>query len=155
MKIRALPAGLFILLLVLCATAQDRVQVAPQTNSQEKTEAVRIMDELQQDLANLEKSQQAYQQAAQQMATLSGGLSKKIDEVGKLSANVDPARPNPESAARLQSAIKQLMDMNQSFNMQYLGLQQQMQDESRRFTLLSNIMKTKHDTAKNSISNLR
>ena len=45
--------------------------------------------------------------------------------------------------------------MNQSFNMQYLGLQQQMQDESRQFTLLSNIMKTKHDTAKNSISNLR
>ena len=28
-------------------------------------------------------------------------------------------------------------------------------DESRRFTLLSNIMKTKHDTAKNSISNVR
>jgi len=50
---------------------------------------------------------------------------------------------------------KQMQEMNQSFNLQYLGLQQQMQDESRRFSLLSNIMKTKHDTAKNSISNLR
>jgi hypothetical protein len=50
---------------------------------------------------------------------------------------------------------RNMQEMNQSFNMQYLGLQQQMQDESRRFTLVSNIMKTKHDTAKNSISNLR
>jgi len=34
--------------------------------------------------------------------------------------------------------------------------QQKMQDEeSRRLTLLSNIMRAKHDTAKNSISNIR
>ncbi len=46
-------------------------------------------------------------------------------------------------------------EMNQSFNMQYLALQQKMQDESRRFSVISNIMKTKHDTAKNSISNVR
>jgi hypothetical protein len=46
-------------------------------------------------------------------------------------------------------------DANMSFNMQYLMLQQHMQDENRRFTLLSNIMKTKHDTAENSISNVR
>jgi hypothetical protein len=30
-----------------------------------------------------------------------------------------------------------------------------MQDENRRFTLVSNIMKTKHDTAKNAINNVR
>lgn len=50
---------------------------------------------------------------------------------------------------------KQMAEMNQSFNLQYLGLQQQMQDENRRFTLVSNIMKNKHDTAKNSINNIR
>lgn len=50
---------------------------------------------------------------------------------------------------------QQLVEMNQSFNLQYLNLQQAMQDEQRRFTLLCNLMKTKHDTAKNSISNLR
>jgi hypothetical protein len=53
------------------------------------------------------------------------------------------------------SKQKQLMEMNQSFNLQYLGLQQAMQDENRRFTLVSNIMKTKHDTAKNAINNIR
>jgi hypothetical protein len=55
----------------------------------------------------------------------------------------------------LSQAVKEMQEVNMSFNMQYLMLQQKMQDESRRFTLLSNIMKTKHDTAKNSISNVR
>ena len=38
---------------------------------------------------------------------------------------------------------------------QYLALQEKMQNENRQFTTLSNVMKTKHDTAKNSISNVR
>jgi len=97
------------------------------------------MNELQQDLASLEKTQKAYQQAAEKMAGLYAKLSRKIQEPGE----------------SCPAAMKQLLDMNQSFNLQYLGLQQVMQDESRRFTLVSNIMKTKHDTAKNSISNLR
>ena len=60
---------------------------------------------------------------------------------------------NAERLSKL--AAEQLQEMNMSFNMQYLALQQKMQDENRRFTLISNIMKTKHDTAKNSISNIR
>jgi hypothetical protein len=56
---------------------------------------------------------------------------------------------------QLLQQCKDLREMNQSFNLQYLTLQQNMQDESRRFTLLSNIMKSKHDGAKNAISNLR
>jgi hypothetical protein len=41
------------------------------------------------------------------------------------------------------------------FSVQYLMLQEQMQRENREFTMISNIMKTKHDTVKNSISNIR
>ena len=52
-------------------------------------------------------------------------------------------------------AQRDFPEMGQSFNLQYLGLQQQMQDENRRLTLISNIMRNKHDTAKNSISNVR
>jgi len=52
-------------------------------------------------------------------------------------------------------AGKSMLEMSQSFNIQYLDLQQQMQDENRRFTLVSNIMKTKHDTSKSAISNVR
>lgn len=60
-----------------------------------------------------------------------------------------------QSAAGTQSHMIQMQQMQQSFNMQYLALQQEMQDENRRFTLISNVMKTKHDTAKNAINNVR
>ncbi len=42
-----------------------------------------------------------------------------------------------------------------SFNLQYLQLQENMQQESRQRTMFSNIMKTKHDTAENAINNIR
>ena len=48
-----------------------------------------------------------------------------------------------------------ITNMTNSFNYQYLALQQEMQHENRQFTLVSNIMKNKHDTAKNAINNIR
>jgi hypothetical protein len=55
-------------------------------------------------------------------------------------------------AARL---MDELGESAMSFNLQYLQLQSQMQQENRSYTAVSNIMKTKHDTVKNSISNIR
>jgi hypothetical protein len=40
-------------------------------------------------------------------------------------------------------------------NMAFLELQQQMQSENQRFTTLSNVLKARHETAKNSINNIR
>lgn len=40
-------------------------------------------------------------------------------------------------------------------NLEFLKLQQQMQQQSRRYTTISNVLKTKHDTVKNSINNIR
>jgi hypothetical protein len=59
------------------------------------------------------------------------------------------------SQSALLTATKQMQEAQMSFNLQYLQLQSQMQDENRSYTMVSNIMKTKHDTAKNSISNIR
>ena len=58
-------------------------------------------------------------------------------------------------AAVLIREAEQMQEMQMSFNTAYLELQQAMQDESRRFTAISNVMKTKHDAMKNSISNVR
>jgi hypothetical protein len=71
-----------------------------------------------------------------------------------MSIRAEQTSGKPKLIATLE-ARRELPEMNQSFNLQYLGLQQQMQDESRRFTLLSNVMKTKHDTAEGSIQNVR
>ena len=55
----------------------------------------------------------------------------------------------------LMNQTKDMQEMMQSFNLQYLQLQEKMQSENRSFSTVSNVMKTKHDTAKTSISNVR
>ncbi len=47
-----------------------------------------------------------------------------------------------------------LQQESQTFNLQYLQLQENMQRESREFTALSNVMKVKHDSAKSAINNI-
>lgn len=55
----------------------------------------------------------------------------------------------------LMNQTKDMQEMMASFNLQYLQLQEKMQQENRSFTTISNVMKTKHDTAKSSINNVR
>ena len=55
----------------------------------------------------------------------------------------------------LLNQTKSMQEMMASFNLQYLQLQEKMQAENRSFSTVSNVMKTKHDTAKSSISNVR
>ena len=47
-----------------------------------------------------------------------------------------------------------LIAAQQSANMQFLTLQSNMQQENQKFSTLSNVMKVRHDTAKNSIQNI-
>ena len=62
---------------------------------------------------------------------------------------------NPGPGDGLLEATRQMQETQMSFNLQYLQLQSEMQNENRQFTMVSNIMKTKHDTVKNTISNIR
>ena len=54
----------------------------------------------------------------------------------------------------LLEATRTLQQQSQSFNLQYLQLQEHMQRESREFAALSNVMKVKHDSAKSAINNI-
>jgi hypothetical protein len=51
-------------------------------------------------------------------------------------------------------ATRALQVEAQSFNLQYLQLQETLQRESREFTAVSNVMKVRHDTAKSAIQNI-
>ncbi|MDE0882621.1 MAG: hypothetical protein OSB21_08510 [Myxococcota bacterium] len=55
----------------------------------------------------------------------------------------------------MMNQTKALQEMQMSFNLQYLTLQQKMQGENRQYSTISNVLKTKHDTTKNSINNIR
>ena len=59
---------------------------------------------------------------------------------------------------RARSSYKvrqQLQELITNSTLMRLQIGQNVDEESRRFTLLGNIMKTKHDSAKNSIRNIR
>lgn len=75
----------------------------------------------------------------------------KFAERNKLAYAPVPASEQDQ----LLNATKQTQDTQMSFNLQCLQLQSQAQHENRSATAISNIMKTKHDTVKNSISNVR
>lgn len=63
--------------------------------------------------------------------------------------------PTGNNQQDLLNQTKGMQEMMASFNLQYLQLQEKMQAENRSFSTVSNVMKTKHDTAKSSISNVR
>jgi hypothetical protein len=55
----------------------------------------------------------------------------------------------------LLEAQRAMQADSQSFQLQYLKLQEDMQRESREYNTLSNVMKARHDSAKAAINNIR
>ena len=51
--------------------------------------------------------------------------------------------------------MKQLQEQAKKDNLFFLELQQKMQQENRKFSTVSNILKAKHDTARAAINNIR
>jgi len=58
------------------------------------------------------------------------------------------------SASDLVEATRAMQAEAQAMNLQYLQLQERMQQESREFTALSNVMKVRHDSARAAIGNI-
>jgi len=74
---------------------------------------------------------------------------------GAASAVGSPAVAAAASGGQdLVEATRALQNQAQSFNLQYLQLQESLQRESREFQALSNVMKVKHDSAKAAIGNI-
>ena len=87
-----------------------------------------------------------------------GGVAESLPGAGPglgTAAGGDAAGTGNAGIDKNIQATKDMQEMMASFNLQYLQLQEKMQAENRSFTTVSNVMKTKHDTAKSSISNVR
>ena len=110
--------------------------------------------------SDLQKLEQQKKQLLEMMRSFNEEQKKVMNKVERLEKNynslgaVDIASA-ANSQGQLLNATKQMQETQMSFNLQYLQLQNQMQHENRSYTAVSNIMKTKHDTVKNSISNVR
>ena len=70
---------------------------------------------------------------------------------GTAAAGASPS----DAFTNMQSKVRDTAEFQASFNLQYLDLQQTIQQDTRQFNLISNIMKTKHDAAKNALNNVR
>ena len=96
--------------------------------------------------------------SARQMATgasLGGtpvGSSSTSGSIGGEAGSVSGSSDGDGFA--LLQATKEMNEQNQSFNLQYLQLQEQMQKESREYQTVSNIMKVRHDSATAAINNI-
>ena len=55
----------------------------------------------------------------------------------------------------LMAQTQQMLQESQQFNLQFLGIQEQMQQENRSFSTLSNVLKARHETMRSSISNIK
>ncbi|MCY7422217.1 MAG: hypothetical protein LH478_10810 [Chitinophagaceae bacterium] len=95
---------------------------------------------------DLEKLLQAYHTKQKSLVKSIAAAEKSLDDV-LISKHIN--------TLTLREATLQMEEMQMSFNLQYLQLQSQMQHENRAYTAVSNIMKTKHDTVKNSIGNVK
>jgi hypothetical protein len=73
---------------------------------------------------------------------------------GRLSASGAPGTGGAGSQGDLLEATRAMQQEAQAMNLQYLQLQERMQQESREFTTLSNVMRVKHDTARAAIGNI-
>jgi arginine decarboxylase-like protein len=118
-------------------------------NLQNKRDLTEIIESLQLHLASLENN-------IDTIAELNEEQAKQNKEmVEAISQHCEAILNEKKGSAKLFEATRQMQEMSMSFNLQYLMLQNKISHENRQFTMVSNIMKNKHDTAKNSINNIR
>lgn len=85
--------------------------------------------------------------ASARVLTIATSWEQKVDQLR--------AGCEKDALCKKAASAKALAEMNMSFNAGYLNLQEQMHRESLAYDSISRLLGTKHDTVKNSISNVR
>ncbi|HCF59186.1 MAG TPA: hypothetical protein DFS52_14490 [Myxococcales bacterium] len=75
--------------------------------------------------------------------------------LGRADIQAKGAESSGASGADSLQQQREMMEANQRWTAQYLVLQNQMQQESREFNSISNILKVRHEAAKTAINNIR
>jgi hypothetical protein len=69
--------------------------------------------------------------------------------------NAALSNPNAAGGGSDMAQMQAMQKESQVFNLQLLQLQENVQNENRHFTTVSNLLRASHDTAKAAISNVR
>jgi len=111
--------------------------------------ALRALDDVSTTAGQLERLRARMMALDGKMSALYRTLSGKVASVGTLAAT-----PGVSQSALMQ-VTQQMQQMQMSFNLQYLQLQENMQNDARQYTSLSSILKTKQDAAKAALANMK
>jgi hypothetical protein len=85
----------------------------------------------------------------------SPGIGGPFDAPANGAGGLPPVGGPTTGTSGAPASVQSMMQDGQTSNMQMLALQQQIQEESQRFTTVSNVMRAKYDTAKAAVSNIR
>ncbi len=144
---------LFCATLIVCLSAISNSGNAPVIHPPEtRKQAYDLMIEADQDFQNTLQLHAKLMSDASKLLQLAEDASKAAQTAA---AQIGAGIAGGASQAQLMVATKQMQETQMSFNLQYLQLQNSMQNENRQYTTVSNVLKTKHDIVKNSISNIR
>lgn len=89
------------------------------------------------------------------LASGTAGRSAGIAGTGAIAAGVPGSIVGAAGGGSDLASVQAMQRESQAFNLQLLELQEDVQQENRRFTTVSNVLRAKHDTAKAAVSNVR
>lgn len=144
MRIRCLL--LLLVALPVAAAAQQPAGAKPRATAPAAATLRPTLDSLGTDLAALQASHARAMQHLHEQGLIHRDLAARVAALPDPGPGTDPA---------LAGAVRALKRDAAQWNLQFQGLQERVQEESRRFQAISNVMKTRHDTAKNAIGNIR
>lgn len=132
-------------------TPSPHLQVFPVTDRRQIQDRVKTIKATRQILSNLSRQSIPKGLSREQQSE----LQKYNKWLSSACAKLDKLSKQGENLVRQNTSTQKTDAMLKSFNLQYLQLQNDMQKDNRQFTMVSNIMKVKHDTASGAIRNMR
>lgn len=138
---------------ILMSSGQDQNIGKSLRNAGLSAETLTAINTVGDDMNKLNESHAKLVEAVGELESLYLQLSRKVKEVSRLALDAEKSK-SIETKTLFQS-IQEMQEMAISFNLQYLTLQNKISQENRQYSMVSNIMKNKHDTAKNAINIIR
>lgn len=130
-------------------TVQSQTKLQDPKSGEVKKQLLEMNQSLQGDLATMDSHILNLSKLNDELESTTKDYSEKLLKL--IDSNIAPDRGQSD----LKVVLKEIKELHFAFNLQHLALQQDMQSQNRQFTMVSNIMKTKHDTEKNAINNIR
>jgi adenylosuccinate synthase len=128
--------------------ANSDAEIARVTSSLTRAQATQLVDESSRSLQQLHHIQQKMTRTNAEQQKIYSALGEKV--AGFLNQVAQVTAPGS-----LMSATQQMQEAQMSFNLQYLMLQGNMQNENSEYTSLSNVMKSRFEALKGMLSNLQ